>query len=66
MRCPICKQTVAFGAPFMPFCSERCKLIDLGKWADEEYRVPAEPSANAATKGDDEEIESGEISPQDP
>jgi endogenous inhibitor of DNA gyrase (YacG/DUF329 family) len=27
---------------FRPFCSERCKLIDLGAWAKEEYRVPAE------------------------
>jgi uncharacterized protein len=26
-----------------PFCSERCKLIDFGRWANEEYRVPAEP-----------------------
>ena len=24
---------------FRPFCSERCKMIDLGKWANEEYRV---------------------------
>jgi uncharacterized protein len=27
-----------------PFCSERCRLIDLGKWLGEEYRVPAEPA----------------------
>jgi endogenous inhibitor of DNA gyrase (YacG/DUF329 family) len=26
--------------PYRPFCSERCKLIDLGKWAGEKYRVP--------------------------
>jgi endogenous inhibitor of DNA gyrase (YacG/DUF329 family) len=26
--------------PFKPFCSERCKLIDLGRWASEEYKVP--------------------------
>jgi len=26
-----------------PFCSERCKLIDLGQWATEKYRVPVEP-----------------------
>lgn len=26
---------------FRPFCSERCKLIDLGQWATEKYRVPA-------------------------
>lgn len=44
MKCPICKKEVPFGAPEMPFCSERCRLIDLGKWADEEYKIPAEPA----------------------
>ena len=39
MRCPICKKEVAPGSPVMPFCSERCKLIDLGKWASEEYVI---------------------------
>ena len=28
--------------PFRPFCSERCKMIDLGTWASEGYRVPGE------------------------
>lgn len=42
--CPNCKKAVEWDAsnPFRPFCSERCKLIDLGAWANEEYRVPAE------------------------
>ena len=41
MRCPTCeKETEYFGNPYRPFCSERCKLIDLGKWAAEQYRVP--------------------------
>ncbi len=44
MKCPICRKEVPFGAPEMPFCSERCRLIDLGKWADEEYRIPAGPA----------------------
>lgn len=44
MRCPICRKEVASGAPEMPFCSERCRLIDLGRWADEEYRIPAGPA----------------------
>ena len=30
--------------PFRPFCSERCKLIDLGAWASESYRVPVQDS----------------------
>jgi endogenous inhibitor of DNA gyrase (YacG/DUF329 family) len=28
-------------SPYRPFCSERCKLIDLGQWANEGYRIPA-------------------------
>jgi hypothetical protein len=46
MRCPICKQTIAWeGNPFRPFCSERCKLIDLDNWLEERYRVPARVDA---------------------
>ena len=40
MLCPICKKSVPFGEPFMPFCSERCKLTDLGNWASEKYSIP--------------------------
>lgn len=40
IKCPICGKPVEFMAePVGPFCSERCKLIDLGKWLGEEYRV---------------------------
>jgi len=42
-RCPRCGKEVKWeGNPFKPFCSERCKLIDLGRWMDEEYRIPSE------------------------
>ncbi len=39
--CPQCKKEHVWDTrnPARPFCSERCKLIDLGKWANEEYRV---------------------------
>lgn len=47
MKCPICKKEVAFGAPNMPFCSERCKLFDLGAWASEEYVVSTPASTQA-------------------
>lgn len=41
MKCPNCGQPVSWeDNPFRPFCSERCKLIDFGRWANEEYRVP--------------------------
>jgi len=39
VRCPICKKEVAFDNPEMPFCSERCRLIDLGNWATEKYVI---------------------------
>ena len=39
-RCPICRGTsVKDGNKFWPLCSERCHLLDLGKWLGEEYRV---------------------------
>jgi len=42
VACPTCAAEVAWTpeAKFRPFCSERCKLIDLGAWATEAYRVP--------------------------
>jgi len=45
MKCPICKKEVAPGTPDFPFCSERCRIIDLGNWASEKYVIstPAEP-----------------------
>ncbi|MBN2512579.1 MAG: DNA gyrase inhibitor YacG [Sedimentisphaerales bacterium] len=43
-ECPICKKPVCIPQSgqrtFFPFCSDRCRLIDLGKWLDGEYRVP--------------------------
>jgi len=40
MRCPICRQQAfAKGNPFRPFCSERCKLIDLNNWLAGRYRI---------------------------
>lgn len=43
MKCPTCEApTVWQDNPYRPFCSERCKLIDFGRWANEEYRVPIE------------------------
>lgn len=43
--CPHCKKPAGWdGNKFRPFCSERCKLIDLGAWATEQYRVPIDPS----------------------
>ena len=48
MQCPICKKSVpepnaAKPPPPYPFCSERCKLIDLGRWLDGAYQIPVAP-----------------------
>jgi endogenous inhibitor of DNA gyrase (YacG/DUF329 family) len=43
IKCPVCKKETTWDDnTFRPFCSERCRLIDLGKWASEEYRIPGE------------------------
>lgn len=41
VKCPRCKKETVFEEnPYRPFCSERCKLIDLGQWASGSYRIP--------------------------
>ena len=43
VKCPTCgKETEYNDNEFRPFCSERCRLIDFGAWADEEFSLPAE------------------------
>ena len=39
MKCPICKRPVKLSDPEAPFCSERCREIDLGNWATEKYVI---------------------------
>jgi endogenous inhibitor of DNA gyrase (YacG/DUF329 family) len=42
LRCPMCRAPVLEeGNPAFPFCSSRCRLLDLGNWLGEEYRIPA-------------------------
>ncbi len=46
MKCPICGKPAEWQEnPARPFCSNRCKLIDFGKWADGDYGVPSEEVA---------------------
>ena len=44
--CPNCRKPVRWGGGnrHRPFCSERCRLIDLGEWAKERYRIAGEPA----------------------
>ena len=48
VACPQCGKEVAWSSAnkYRPFCSERCKLIDLGQWANEGYRIPVEQQAD--------------------
>jgi uncharacterized protein len=39
LRCPTCRTLVTAGDEHFPFCSDRCRLIDLGKWASGAYRI---------------------------
>jgi endogenous inhibitor of DNA gyrase (YacG/DUF329 family) len=54
MKCPICKKEVQLTDAEFPFCSERCRLIDLGNWAAEKY-VVSEPAAGREGKQDEDE-----------
>lgn len=42
--CPTCKKPVETKTAAWPFCSDRCRLVDLGNWLGGKYRVPGEPS----------------------
>lgn len=46
VKCPTCGKRVEWSdaSPWRPFCSERCRMIDLGAWANEDYRIPGEPA----------------------
>jgi endogenous inhibitor of DNA gyrase (YacG/DUF329 family) len=50
VRCPQCGNEAPWSSenPYRPFCSERCKLIDLGAWASETYRMPVQEEATEA------------------
>jgi endogenous inhibitor of DNA gyrase (YacG/DUF329 family) len=58
VKCPICKKPVNAGNEDFPFCNERCRLIDLGKWASGEYVIssPVQDISDAI----------GDTQPEDP
>ena len=55
VRCPVCEKKVEWSekSPYRPFCSERCKLIDLGDWASEKHAIPGE-AAHIEKDNDDQ------------
>jgi uncharacterized protein len=54
VRCPQCNgdSIYANSNPYRPFCSERCKNLDLGAWASESFRVPTEAPPESEPFGD--------------
>ncbi|RUO26611.1 DNA gyrase inhibitor YacG [Aliidiomarina minuta] len=59
VRCPTCQKPVAWkqSSAFRPFCSERCRLIDLGEWANEEKVIPGPELPGAVNPDADKEDE---------
>ena len=57
LHCPICRKEVPLDSPNVPFCSDRCRLIDLGKWASGDYKI----SSPVFDEDLLEELESGQL-----
>ena len=61
MECTICKKPVDEPKPgeksFYPFCSERCKLIDLGRWLGGKYQIPVVDTDESNGGAGDEDVE---------
>jgi len=52
--CPVCKNKTTWEEnPWRPFCSERCKLVDLGKWVLEEYKIAGAKQEEEQDKQED-------------
>jgi uncharacterized protein len=53
--CPTCDRPVQWSeaSPWRPFCSERCKLVDLGAWASEAHKIPGEPLVDEDGNGEE-------------
>jgi endogenous inhibitor of DNA gyrase (YacG/DUF329 family) len=56
VACPSCGEPAVFAASnrWRPFCSERCRITDLGAWASESYRIPAKPGEDEIAGGAEE------------
>ena len=61
LRCPICKKAVKSSNAEFPFCSERCRTIDLGKWASGKYVIssPVTDATEAIADGNPDEPDGG-------
>lgn len=57
IHCPTCGKAVVWGkeSPSRPFCSERCRLIDLGEWFEERHKIPEVTSHDGPADWSDED-----------
>jgi endogenous inhibitor of DNA gyrase (YacG/DUF329 family) len=60
VKCPTCRREIDWStAEFRPFCSERCRLIDLGAWLTEKHAIPGEAAAD--NEAGDESTNDGRV-----
>ena len=63
IKCPFCKTEFEYySSQWRPFCSERCKMVDLGHWLQESYRIPESKTSQdlKEEENDDNEIQKNE------
>ncbi|MBA2657077.1 MAG: DNA gyrase inhibitor YacG [Tatlockia sp.] len=63
INCPNCgkNKTWTTDNPFKPFCSERCKLIDLGDWASENHKIPGKTLNEEASESLEEDFDNPDL-----
>jgi endogenous inhibitor of DNA gyrase (YacG/DUF329 family) len=54
VKCPTCRKAIQWSSdnPYRPFCTRRCRLIDLGEWLNESHRIAGEPAPPVAEDSD--------------
>jgi len=58
VKCPTCRTEVSWeNNPYRPFCSDRCRLVDLGAWTEERFRIPGDDWESLVNDRDDEDNE---------
>lgn len=57
MNCPICRKDITRENPEFPFCSERCRILDLGNWASGKYVISTPVNQAAASQESQQEDE---------
>ena len=67
IKCPQCGRLALYSPEneFRPFCSDRCKLIDLGQWANEDFKIPTQPQAGYNEELNPEDFTSPEVNVND-